>query len=710
MESSVAWICTTIQIPEDPSECGPAGRLRNSRMKWHIGPVLLQKLVGGTVRRWLFIAVAAIAVAGIAVSGLWTIRHAWAIYKLNRGVGDTVFYDADDRPWFRLDEQRQDVPFERIATSFKDAVIAVEDHRYYLHPGIDPIGLTRAIVHNVRGDDRQGGSTITQQLARTLFLSNTRTYGRKAKEAVLSVMLEIFLSKKEILQLYMNRIYLGGGIYGVEAMSRRTFGKPASDLTLGEAALLAGVIRAPASYSPWSRLDHARARSFIVLRRMREEGKITAVQEQAARRERLRVRPASSASNSRHGYAKEFLRQQFRDLVGNDNPPDWKVKTTFVPEVQDAAETAVRNGLRRLGVPGLQAALVALDPRTGNLLALVGGSDYQAAPFNRASRGHRQPGSAFKPFVYAAALEQGLSPVSTLTGLQQVAVQAPEGVWIPRDDRAKTHDTMSLREALLESSNAAAVLLQQRVGARPVIELARNLGVPNQPNVPSLALGSGLVTPLQLTAAYAVFPGMGYRAQPRGLMSVEDADGNEVEQIQIEREQVLSAQVAYQMVSMLQDVARRGTAASLQRQGLSMEVGGKTGTTNDSHDAWFVGFSSSVVAGVWLGFDDPQTIRSDASGSRVALPIWADFMRRTAKRLPAESFAKPSGLRSELMCSVTYHRALDGCPSYVEYFKEGDDIPTQLCELHSGTLKQRAERALRGLLGVIGQEIRGIFR
>jgi 1A family penicillin-binding protein len=679
-------------------------------MKWHIGPVLLQKLVGGTVRRWLFIAVAAIAVAGIAVSGLWTIRHAWAIYKLNRGVGDTVFYDADDRPWFRLDEQRQDVPFERIATSFKDAVIAVEDHRYYLHPGIDPIGLTRAIVHNVRGDDRQGGSTITQQLARTLFLSNTRTYGRKAKEAVLSVMLEIFLSKKEILQLYMNRIYLGGGIYGVEAMSRRTFGKPASDLTLGEAALLAGVIRAPASYSPWSRLDHARARSFIVLRRMREEGKITAVQEQAARRERLRVRPASSASNSRHGYAKEFLRQQFRDLVGNDNPPDWKVKTTFVPEVQDAAETAVRNGLRRLGVPGLQAALVALDPRTGNLLALVGGSDYQAAPFNRASRGHRQPGSAFKPFVYAAALEQGLSPVSTLTGLQQVAVQAPEGVWIPRDDRAKTHDTMSLREALLESSNAAAVLLQQRVGARPVIELARNLGVPNQPNVPSLALGSGLVTPLQLTAAYAVFPGMGYRAQPRGLMSVEDADGNEVEQIQIEREQVLSAQVAYQMVSMLQDVARRGTAASLQRQGLSMEVGGKTGTTNDSHDAWFVGFSSSVVAGVWLGFDDPQTIRSDASGSRVALPIWADFMRRTAKRLPAESFAKPSGLRSELMCSVTYHRALDGCPSYVEYFKEGDDIPTQLCELHSGTLKQRAERALRGLLGVIGQEIRGIFR
>jgi len=662
------------------------------------------------ILRWGFLAAAAVAIAAVVVSGVWTVRHAWAIYKLNRGVGDTVFYDADDHPWFRLDEQRQDVPFDHIATSFKDAVIAVEDHRFYLHPGIDPIGLSRAVVHNVRGEDRQGGSTITQQLARTLFLSNTRTYGRKVKEAVLSVMLEIFLSKREILQLYMNRVYLGSGIYGVETMSRRTFGKRASDLTLGEAALLAGVIRAPASYSPWNRLEHARARSFIVLRRMREEGKITVAQEQSARGEKLRVRPASSTANSRHGYAKEFLRQQFRDLIGNDNPPDWKVHTTFVQEVQDAAEVAVRNGLRRLGLPGLQAALVAIDPSNGSLLALVGGSDYQTTPFNRATRSHRQPGSAFKPFVYATALEQGLSPVSTISGLQQVAVQAPEGVWIPRDDRAKTHDTMTLREALLESSNAAAVLLQQRVGARPVIKLANDLGVPDQPDVPSLALGSGLVTPLDLTAAYAVFPGMGYRSQPRGLISIEDADGDQVEYVHLKRQQVLSEQVAYQMVSMLQDVTRRGTAASLQRQGLPMEVAGKTGTTNESRDAWFVGFSSSVVVGVWIGFDDPQTIRSDASGSRIALPIWADFMRRTAQRLPADPFPRPPKLRTELMCSVSYHRALDGCPSYVEYFKPGDDIPTQLCELHTGSLKQRAERALRGLLGALGEGIRGIFR
>jgi len=673
--------------------------------------VLLHKLKGSRVGRWLFLLSAAALVVIAASAGWWTLRHAWAIYKLNRGVGDTVFYDAGGRPWFRLDEQRQDVQFGQISTSFKDAVIAVEDHRYYLHPGLDPIGLTRAAFQNLRSDRRtQGGSTITQQLARTLYLSNKRTYGRKLKEAALSLMLELFLSKKEILQLYMNRIYLGGGVYGVEAMSRRTFGKPASDLTLAEAALLAGVIRAPASYSPWNHPGQARQRSLVVLRRMREEGKITREQELAARRERIRIRPATPASNARHGYAKEYLRQQFRDLVGSDNPPDWKVHTTFVPEAQDAAEAAVRTGLSRLGIAGLQAALVAMDPKTGNLLAMVGGSDFQSAPFNRATRSRRQPGSAFKPFVYATALERGLSPVSAMSGLQQVAVHAPEGVWIPRDDRAKTHDTMTLREALLKSSNAAAVLLQQQVGARRVIQLASDLGVVDQPDVPSLALGSGLVTPMELTAAYAVFPGMGFRVRPRGLATIEDAAGDVVERVRIDSEQVLSPQVAFQMVTMLQDVAGRGTAAGLRRYNLSMAVAGKTGTTNESHDAWFVGFSSSIVVGVWLGFDEPRTIRSDASGSRVALPIWADFMRRTARRFPADPFAPPPRMHRETMCQLSYHRALDGCPSYVEYFKPGDHVPTQLCELHSGSLRQRAERALREVLGVIGEEIREIFR
>ena len=642
---------------------------------------------------------------------VWTVRHGWAVFKLNRGVGDTTFYDAAGRPWFRLDEQRRDVPLDSISTYFKDAVIAVEDHRFYLHPGVDPIALGRAAFFNLRNEDgRQGGSTLTQQLARTLFLSNTRTYGRKLKEAALAVMLEVALSKREILELYLNRVYLGAGIYGIETMSQKVFGKPAAELTLAEAALIAGIIRAPASYSPWQHLDAARRRSAVVLQRMQEEDKITAEQQQAALRARLRVRPPPQVTSARHGFAKEYLRQQFRNIYGGDNPPDWRVDTTFIPELQDAAEAAVRDGLRRLRVNGLQAALVAMDPHTGNLLAMVGGSDFATTTFNRAARSRRQPGSAFKPFVYAAALEQGMSPVSMITGLQQVAIDAPSGVWIPRDERIADREEMSLREALLESSNAAAVLLQQQVGSGPVLRLASDLGVRDQPDVPSLALGSGLVSPLELTAAYAVFPTLGFRVQPRALLSVQDGAGEEVHRVHIERERILSEQVAFQMVTMLQDVVNRGTGAGARRMGVVGPVGGKTGSTNDYHDAWFVGFSSSVVTGVWVGFDQPARIRQGGSGAQVALPIWSDFMRRAARVAPAGEIAAPGGLQTEEICLVSYHRPLDGCPTYAEYFKPGDDIPVRLCPVHSGSLKQRAQRAVQSIFGALGEGLKGIFR
>jgi 1A family penicillin-binding protein len=664
-----------------------------------------------TVRDWLLAVLGGVVIVAIVMSAAWTTRHAWAIFKLNRGVGDTVFYDALGRPWFRLDEQRQDVKFEQISTSFKDAVIAVEDHRFYLHPGIDPIALSRAAVYNLRSDQgSQGGSTLTQQLARTLFLSNAHTYGRKVKEAVLAVLLEIFLSKRDILELYFNRVYLSGGIYGVETMSEKMLGKHASELTLGEAALIAGIIRAPASYSPWTHFDAARRRSFVVLQRMREEKKITPQQEAAARAERIRIRPQPMVTSAKHGFAKEYLRQQFRNIYGGDNPPDWQVQTTFVPEIQDAAETAVRDGLRRLGVKGLQGALVALDPTTGNILAMVGGSDFATTTFNRAVRSQRQPGSAFKPFVYAAALEQGLSPVSTITGIKQIAIQAPEGVWIPRDERAAEQDEMTLREALLESNNAAAVLLQQRVGSAPVLRLARDLGVRDQPDVPSLALGSGLVTPLELTAAYAVFPTLGYRVKPRAITSVLDRGGDLILQIHAEREQILSPQVAFQMVTMLQDVVDRGTGTAARRYGVQGAIAGKTGTTNDYHDAWFVGFNSSVVTGVWVGFDQPERIRDAGSGARVALPIWSDFMRRVARRLPPRPFSPPGDMRSEELCKLSYLHPVEGCPTYVEYFKDGDEIPTRLCNIHTGNLKQRAQRAIQGLFGAIGRSIKGIFR
>jgi membrane carboxypeptidase/penicillin-binding protein len=297
-----------------------------------------------------------------------------------------------------------------------------------------------------------------------------------------------------------------------------------------------------------------------------------------------------------------------------------------------------------------------------------------------------------------------------LHGLQQVAIQAPTGVWIPRDERAGGKDEMTLREALLESNNAAAVLLQQQVGTRPVLQLARDLGVPNQPDVPSLALGSGQVTPLELTTAYAVFPNGGYRVKPRGLATVENAAGQTVHTTHIEREQILSDDVAFQMVTMLQDVVARGTGASARAYNLPGPIGGKTGSTNEYRDAWFVGFNSSVVVGVWTGFDQPQTIREGGSGARIALPIWADFMRRTNRRLPAQSFDPPANLQPHELCLLSYKRPVEGCPTYVEYFKEGDGVPSELCPLHEGTFKQEAQRAVNNVLKAIGRGIRGIFK
>jgi penicillin-binding protein 1A len=289
-------------------------------------------------------------------------------------------------------------------------------------------------------------------------------------------------------------------------------------------------------------------------------------------------------------------------------------------------------------------------------------------------------------------------------------VQAPEGVWIPRDERAGDQDSMTLREAFIESNNAAAVILQQTIGARPVLRLADDLGVSDQPDVPSLALGSGLVTPLDLTAAYAVFPNGGYRVRPRGLVSVTDASGDRVLQVHAQREQILSPEVAFQMVSLLQDVVNRGTGSGVRTNGVRGAVAGKTGTTSEYRDGWFVGFSKSVVTGVWVGFDQPQTIRDGASGARVALPIWAEFMRRTARQLPATGFTPPETLRAEELCSFSYHRPVDGCTTYVEYFKEADEVPSRLCALHEGNLKQQARRAVQGLLGALGRSIRGIFK
>ena len=641
-------------------------------------------------------------IVGWTVLTVWTVRYTIAVNRLASGLGDVVFYSGDGRPWFRLDERRRDVALAQIAPVLQRAVLDTEDRRFYWHPGIDPIGLGRAVFVNLRrGEMREGASTLTQQLARTLFLSNRRTIGRKAQEAALAVMLEVRLSKAQILELYLNRVYLSAGLYGVEAMSVGAFGKRARDVTLAEAALIAGLVQAPSALSPWSNLEGARRRSETVLARMQTAGHITAAQARAARRARLAIRPYPSSVNARHGYAKEFLRQQFRDRFGGDQPPDWEVHTTLLPSLQDAAERSVADGLARLGVRGLQAALVAVDPETGNVLAVVGGRDFRESQFNRAVRSRRQPGSAFKPFVYAVALERGLSPVTELSGLTSLAPQGNEE-WTPRNVSNRIEDRLTLREAFFESNNRAAVSLQQRVGARSVIRLASDAGVRDQPDVPSLALGSGLVTPLALTTAYAMFPNGGDAVAPRAILRVVDEAGGVVLFEPVRREHVLSPEVAFQMVTLMQDVVTRGTGSALERWSLSMPVAGKTGSTNEFKDAWFVGFSRRLVVGVWVGFDQPATIRRNGYGARMALPIWADFMRRARRAVPGGAFQPPATLEVEELCRVSFKRPVDGCPVYTEYFKASDSRPRQHCQVHQGTLRQRAQRAVeKAVVGVL---------
>ena len=667
-------------------------------------------MISRTARDRIAAVLFACLVAVTAIVVIWSMRQGWAVYKLRRGVGDTWFYAADGRAWFRMDEQRRDVSLDEISPYLRNAVIAVEDHRFYSHIGIDPIGLGRAVYRDVRGGRLEGGSTLTQQLARTLFLSNKRTPARKAQEAIIALLLEQELSKKQILELYLNRIYLSGGVYGVETMSQNLYGKPSSKLTLPEASLIAGLIRAPSALSPWSNLDGALDRSRVVMRRMREEGFITEAQEQAAAKVRPRIRPYPGATESRNGYAKEFLRQQFRDRFGGDHPPDWQVKTTFVPELQEAAEHAVENGLRRFGNGELQAALVAIDASTGDVLALVGGKDFRLSQFNRAWRSRRQPGSAFKPLLFAAALSKGYSPVSVLQGLTSIAPQGPEE-WAPRNATEEDAEALTLRAALIESNNRAAALLQRQIGSRPVLRLASDVGLRDLPDVPSLSLGTGLVTPLDLTAAFAMFPNGGFAVRSRALTRVIDADGGLAYDNPVQPERVITPEVSYQMVSMLQDVIDRGTGTPARTTfGVRFPVGGKTGTTDDFKDAWFVGFTSSTVVGVWVGEDQPAPIGREGYGARYALPIWSEFIKAAARKRGARDFTPPAGMRDEQLCRESYLKPVEGCPVYTEYFKEGDDIPSRLCPIHKGSVKQQIKRAVQGFFGGLGRKLKGIFK
>jgi penicillin-binding protein 1A len=602
--------------------------------------------------------------------------------------------------------RRLTVPLERIPDNVRNAFIAVEDRRFADHDGLDWRGVARAFWRNATSFGvREGASTLTMQVARSGFIGdeqNDRSIGRKLIELRLAPRIEKALTKDQILELYLNLIYLGDATYGVEAASRHYFGKSVNRLSLAEAALLAGLPRAPSVYDPRDHPDRAVSRRNLVLQLMAREGFISQDQAEKASRQALRVpaqgwKPADGAT-----YAVESVRELVEKTVGNrSRRGEIAVYTTFDLAAQRAAERAVRDRAAAIG-RNTQGAMVALDPATGAVLAMVGGTGPARAGFNRAVLAKRQPGSAFKPFVYAAALEAGYSP-ATMVDDEPIQLVDAGRVWEPSNSNDTYAGAITLRSALARSANAATVRVSQDVGVARVAALAQRLGITSPLNpVPSLALGSGEVTPFELVTAYAPFANGGWKVQPWMVDSIAVAGKTAYrgsQAIQPTRPvQVLDSITAFLVTSMLRSVVDEGTGYFVRNAGIWGPVAGKTGTTNNGADVWFVGYTPTILAGFWFGNDTPKTLGRGASGGRLAVPAWASFYRRGWQEQEQENgdgWEAPDGIVAEEIDPETGLLAGNWCPTTrIEYFREGTQ-PTEYCEghEHDGWLESIAEGA-----------------
>ena len=619
--------------------------------------------------------------------------------------------------------RRVNVPLERVPRHVRAAFVAAEDRRFYYHGGVDWRSAARALSRNLAAlEVREGFSTITMQVVRSAFLadiSQERTLRRKLIEIELARRLERALPKQRILELYLNLIYLGNGTWGVEAASRDLFGKSVDALTVGEAALLAGLARGPSIYSPRRHPERARGRRGVVLALMAREGFLRP--EGVARAEREPLRLSASGWKPRRGgsQALDAVRAAVDSLLGDDLRVvgDLVVHTTLDARAQRAAERAVsdraaaieRGGPRPPEGRELQGALVALDPRNGEIRALVGGRRFVRRGFNRALGARRQPGSAFKPFVYAAALVEGYTP-ATVVDDSPVEITDGARVWRPVNFGGEYAGSVTLRRALMISANAATVRLSRAVGERRVADLARRAGLRGELRpVPSLALGALEVTPLELTAAYAPFANGGHRVEPSLIRRVELADGTELWRPEESKPvRVVGAAEAFQVTSMLRSVVDDGTGHFVRELGVRGPVAGKTGTTNNGADIWFVGYTPTVAAAVWFGYDVPRTIAPNASGGRLAAPAWAAFYRNGWTERGSESaWEPPPGLVSRTIDAYTGDIANEWCPTTQrEWFKPGTE-PVRLCTRHEAPLIERLEKlgremgeALLELLGL----------
>lgn len=656
-----------------------------------------------------------LAVLGGSIWLVYDVFHDLPSTSELRDVGSmaqaTTLYDRNNQPSFTIfQERRIETPFSDISPHLVRAIIAVEDQRFYDHRGIDLIRILAAAATNLREHRAaQGGSTLTQQLARQSFLSPDKTLRRKLKEAVLAWRLEREFTKDELLELYLNKVYFGDGLYGAEAASLGFFGKHARDLDVAEAALLAGLVKSPSAYAPTVNLDRALARRNVVLEAMRDTGAIDASTYTAALRSRPHLADGLRSEEAYGQYFKEEVRKELVQRFGWERVYEGglKVYTTIDLDIQRAAEAEVarslaeieRRQLKRVtqaqpSADPLQAALVALDPTTGEVRAMVGGRNFDSSRFNRATQARRQAGSAFKPFVYAAALEQGFTPATVITDLSN-PIATLQGAWVPDDHGGS--GAMTMRAALKTSSNRAAVQLLQQIGIPTGVRYAQRLGIVGQPAVPSLALGSGEVTLLSMTAAYSAFANQGMVTPPSLIRRVDDASGRVLFISSTREDRAVTEATAFIMTSMMSDVINGGTGWQARRVGFTLPAAGKTGTTNDYRDAWFIGFTPHLATGVWVGYDMPRTIIANGYAGELAVPMWGRFMEEATRNDKPDRFMMPPTVVPVTICRLSGKLPTDGCRSavlfdgdgnptdrsmlYTEYFVRGT-APTDYCPLH----------------------------
>ncbi len=603
-------------------------------------------------------------------------------------------------------EERDIVPLARVPKPLQDAVLASEDVRFYHHWGIDPVAVVRAAFANVKsGHIVQGGSTIPMQTVKNLYhLGTERTWWRKAREVPMAWMLDLRYSKTRILEAYLNEVYLGQrgpvAVCGVAAASRFYFGRDLADLTLGESALLAGMIRNPGGFNPFKHPQEALGRRDRVLTAMQEEEMIDAEAAGKAKAERLHL-ATGGGGLGRPSYVAAFVRAQLAETYSGDVLANegLRIHTTVDTLLQDRAERALRDGLARLDrdMPAvrnqrrqrtLQGSLLALDPRTGAILAMVGGREFRDTPFNRAVQAKRQPGSCFKPFVYLTAFaaaaegkEGGITP-ATLLKDEPIELRAGGRLWTPENYDHTFRGEVTAREALENSINIPTIEAAGAVGLKDVVETAHACGLPEMQPLPSVALGAQEVTPLELATGFATISQNGLKPTPRILAEVLEADGTVVEHTARTPEQVVPPAAAFLVTEVLRGVLLRGTAASAWSLGFQGNAAGKTGTTDDTRDAWFVGYTPQFLALVWVGYDD--NARTGLTGASGALPIWVDFMHRCGFPGGDRSFPEPPGIVHRVIDPLSGGIATDGCPTTAdEVFLEGTE-PEEECPLHGG--------------------------